>query len=73
MENVEEFIDEVMGERNKHLWENLPAGIKRRIYSMCVNKCHKLWMTLVTELTFNVESLVDMRQMVVSKWKMTVR
>jgi hypothetical protein len=67
MENVEEFIDEVMGERNRTLWENLPLGIKRRIYQHVRKQVPSIMDGLVTELTFNVESLVDMRQMVVSQ------
>ena len=67
MENVEEFIDEVMGERNRTLWENLPIGIKRRIYQHVRKQVPNIMDGLVTELTFNVESLVDMRQMVVSQ------
>jgi uncharacterized membrane protein YheB (UPF0754 family) len=67
MENVEDFIDEVMLERNQTLWENLPTGIKRRIYSHVRKQVPQVMENLVTELTFNVESLVDMRQMVVSQ------
>ncbi len=67
MENVEEFIDEVMGERNSTLWENLPLGIKRRIYQHIRKQIPSIMENLVTELTFNVENLVDMRQMVVSQ------
>jgi hypothetical protein len=67
MENVEDFIDEVMLERNQTLWENLPMGIKRRVYSHVRKQVPQVMEDLVTELTFNVESLVDMRQMVVSQ------
>ena len=67
MENVEDFIDEVMLERNQTLWENLPTGIKRRVYSHVRKQVPQVMENLVTELTFNVESLVDMRQMVVSQ------
>lgn len=67
MENVEEFIDEVMSERNSTLWENLPLGIKRRIYQHVRKQIPNIMENLVTELTFNVENLVDMRQMVVTQ------
>ncbi len=67
MENIEEFIDEVMSERNNTLWENLPLGIKRRIYQHVRKQIPNIMENLVTELTFNVENLVDMRQMVVSQ------
>ena len=67
MENIEEFIDEVMAERNRTLWENLPQAIKRRIYQHVRKQIPNIMENLVTELTFNVENLVDMRQMVVSQ------
>lgn len=65
MENVEEFIDEVMSERNSTLWENLPLAIKKRIYQHVRRQVPGIMESLVTELTFNVENLVDMREMVV--------
>ncbi|HEX5360981.1 MAG TPA: hypothetical protein VFW49_07835 [Fluviicoccus sp.] len=65
MERVEEFIDEVMSERNATLWENLPMAIKRRIYLHVRKQVPGIMDSLVTELTFNVENLVDMREMVV--------
>lgn len=67
MDNVEEFIDEIMLERNRTLWENLPVAIKRRVYRHVRNQVPHVMEGLVTELTFNVENLVDMRQMVVSQ------
>ena len=65
MDNVEELIDEVMSERNSTLWENLPRAIKRRIYTHVRKQVPGIMDSLVTELTFNVENLVDMREMVV--------
>lgn len=67
MENVDDFIDEVMTERNKTLWENLPNGIKRRIYDHVRKQVPNIMENLVTELTFSVEELVDMRDMVVKQ------
>lgn len=67
MENVDDFIDEVMTERNKTLWENLPNGIKRRIYDHVRKQVPNIMENLVTELTFSVEDLVDMRDMVVKQ------
>lgn len=67
MENIDEFIDEVMTERNNTLWQNLPHGIKRRIYSHVRKQVPQIMEDLVTELTFNVETLVDMREMVVKQ------
>ena len=64
---LEHLIDEVMLERNAVLWENLPYSIKRRIYSQAHKQLPDVLRELVTELTMNVESLVDMREMVVSQ------
>ncbi|ONG39571.1 hypothetical protein BKE30_09480 [Alkanindiges hydrocarboniclasticus] len=63
--DLEHLIDEVMLERNPVLWENLPFSIKRRIYSQAQKQIPTVLRDLVNELTFNVENLVDMREMVV--------
>ena len=62
---LEHLIDEMMMERNAVLWENLPYSIKRRIYAQAHKQLPGILRELVTELTMNVESLVDMRAMVV--------
>lgn len=62
---LEHLIDEVMLERNAVLWENLPFSIKRRIYAQAQKQIPTVLRELVNELTFNVESLVDMKEMVV--------
>jgi len=64
---LEHLIDEVMMDRNAVLWENLPFAIKRRIYAQAQKQMPTILRELVTELTMNVESLVDMREMVVSQ------
>ena len=64
---LEHLIDEVMMDRNAVLWENLPFAIKRRIYAQAQKQMPAVLRELVTELTMNVESLVDMREMVVSQ------
>ncbi|MCU4640316.1 hypothetical protein [Acinetobacter courvalinii] len=64
---LEHLIDEVMIDRNAVLWENLPYSIKRRIYAQAHKQLPNTLRELVTELTMNVESLVDMREMVVSQ------
>lgn len=64
---LEHLIDEVMMERKAVLWENLPYSIKRRIYAQAHNQLPHILTELVTELTYNVENLVDMRSMVVNQ------
>ncbi len=62
---LEHLIDEVMLDRNAVLWENLPYSIKRRIYAQAHKQMPEILKGLVTELTMNVESLVDMKEMIV--------
>ena len=62
---LEHLIDEVMIDRSAVLWENLPYSIKRRIYAQAHKQLPGVLRELVTELTLNVENLVDMREMVV--------
>lgn len=64
---LEHLIDEVMLERRAVLWENLPYSIKRRIYAQAHQQIPAILNDLVTELTYNVENLVDMRRMVVNQ------
>lgn len=64
---LEHLIDEVMMDRNAVLWENLPYSIKRRIYAQAQKQLPGTLKELVTELTMNVESLVNMRDMVVNQ------
>ena len=63
--DLEYLIGEMMMERNATLWQNLPYSLKRRIYSQAHKQLPDVLRNLVTELTMNVESLVDMRDMVV--------
>ncbi len=66
-DELEHLIDEVMLERNAILWENLPYSIKRRIYGQAHKQMPSVLRELVTELTYNVENLVDMREMIVQQ------
>jgi uncharacterized membrane protein YheB (UPF0754 family) len=66
-DDLEHLIDEVMIERNHLLWENLPYSIKRRIYSQARKQMPEVMRELVSELTYNVENLVDMREMIVTQ------
>ena len=64
---LEDLIDDVMYERYAVVWNNMPYSIKRRIYDQAHKQFPTVLHDLVTELTSNVESLVDMREMVVSQ------
>ncbi|OTG87551.1 hypothetical protein B9T31_03355 [Acinetobacter sp. ANC 4558] len=66
-QELDNLIDEVMLERNAILWENLPYSIKRRIYAQSHKQLPDVLKDLVTDLILNVESLVNMREMVVSR------
>ena len=65
--DLETLIEEVMLERNPILWENIPYAIKRRIFAQAHKQLPSILKELVTELTMNVESLVDMREMIVRR------
>lgn len=65
--NLEQLIDEVMLETRPILWENLPYALKRRIYRQAQKQLPQTMRDLVSDLTFKVEDLVNMREMVVNK------
>jgi uncharacterized membrane protein YheB (UPF0754 family) len=64
---LDALIDEIMLDCKATLWENLPYAIKRRIYAQAHAQVPAVLKDLVTELSVNVEQLVDMRSMVVNK------
>ncbi len=65
--NLEMLIDEIMLERSEALWGNVPYAVKRRIYAQAHQALPDIMQSLVTDLTYHVEDLVDMRQMIVNK------
>lgn len=65
--NLESLIDEIMLERSETLWRNLPYALKRRLYTQAHQELPAIMQSLVTDLTYHVEDLVDMRQMIVNK------
>ncbi|MDO4441813.1 MAG: hypothetical protein Q4B81_06495 [Moraxella sp.] len=65
--NLEQLIDEIMLERHQGLWNGMPYAIRRRIYAHAHKELSNIMKSLVLDLTHNVESLVDMRQMIVKK------
>ncbi|MGP4714421.1 MULTISPECIES: hypothetical protein [unclassified Psychrobacter] len=66
-QHLEALIDEIMLEHSPALWGNLPYALKRRIYVQAHKELPEIMQSLVTDLTYHVEDLVDMRQMIVNK------
>lgn len=65
--NLESLIDEIMLERSEALWSNIPYALKRRLYKQAHQALPEIMQSLVTDLTYHVEDLVDMREMIVNK------
>ncbi len=66
-DHLDSLIDEIMFERYYALWSHLPFAIKRRIYAHAHAELPSIMKALVLDLTYHVEDLVDMRQMIVRK------
>lgn len=66
-ENLESLIDEIMLDHSPALWGNLPYALKRRVYAQAHQELPNIMQSLVTDLTYHVEDLVDMRKMIVNK------
>ncbi len=65
--NVEDFIDEIMNEQNRVLWENLPNVIKRRVYARVRKQLPEILDHLVKDMSDNIEDLMDLKHMVVQR------
>ncbi len=64
---LEALVDEIMRERTAALWDSMPFAVKRRIYAYAHEQLPTLLKDLVLDLTDNVASLVDMREMIVNR------
>lgn len=67
LNRVEDFIDEIMNERNHVLWENLPNAIKKRVYARVRRQLPEVMDRLVKDMSENIEDLMDLKHMVVTR------
>lgn len=62
---LEEYIDEIMIERNAVLWENLPIMVRNRIYARARRQLPEILDNIVDDMAENIEQLIDLKAMVV--------
>ncbi len=62
---IEEYVDEIMTERNAVLWENLPLMVKNRIYARARRQIPEIMDNIVDDMAQNIEQLIDLKTMVV--------
>ncbi|MCF4165118.1 hypothetical protein L2U69_05645 [Zavarzinia compransoris] len=62
---IEEIVDEVMEERNRVFWQNLPRGVRRRVYDHIRSRLPDVMLEMMMEIMADVDNLVDIREMVV--------
>lgn len=60
---VEEYTDEVMCERNRVLWENLPMLVRRQVYRYVRRNLPEVMDGLVRAVIDDIERLVDVKRM----------
>ncbi|MFP5429540.1 MAG: DUF445 domain-containing protein [Gammaproteobacteria bacterium] len=65
MERIDEYVDEIMSEKNAVLWDNLPFMVKKRVYSRVRRQLPAIMDNMVEDMAENIEELVDLKQMVV--------
>jgi uncharacterized membrane protein YheB (UPF0754 family) len=65
MERIEDMVDEIMNDKNRVFWENLPVSFKKRVYARVRRQTPILMEGLVRDLGENIEDLIDLKAMVV--------
>jgi uncharacterized membrane protein YheB (UPF0754 family) len=60
---IEEYVDDVMNEHNRVLWENLPKMIKNRVYEHVRKRLPDIMDHLVKAIIDNIDDLVDVKEM----------
>lgn len=61
---LEEYIDELMTERNPVLWENVPLMVRNRVYARARRQLPEILDNIVDDMAENIEQLVDLKAMV---------
>jgi uncharacterized membrane protein YheB (UPF0754 family) len=64
-ERIEDMVDEIMNEKNRVFWENLPVSFKKRVYARVRRQMPEVMENLVRDLGDNIEDLIDLKAMVV--------
>jgi uncharacterized membrane protein YheB (UPF0754 family) len=64
---VEELVDEIMLKRHKTLWQNLPRPVKELVYARVKDQLPRIMQNLVDEMGPKIESLFDLKLMVIEK------
>lgn len=64
-ERIEDMVDEIMNEKNRVFWENLPVSFKKRVYARVRRQMPEVMENLVRDLGENIEDLIDLKAMVV--------
>lgn len=62
---LEEYIDEIMTERNAVLWENLPIMVRNRVYARARRQLPEILDNIVDDMAENIEQLIDLKAIVV--------
>lgn len=65
MERMEDMVDEIMNDKNRVFWENLPVSFKKRVYARVRRQTPEVMEGLVRDLGENIEDLIDLKAMVV--------
>lgn len=65
MDRIEDMVDEIMNEKNRVFWENLPVSFKKRVYARVRRQLPEVMDGLVRDLGENIEELIDLRAMII--------
>jgi uncharacterized membrane protein YheB (UPF0754 family) len=66
---IEEYIDEIMYERQAVLWDNLPISIKNKVYQWAHSQIPRRIEGLVAEFGTELNSLIDVKELFVEELK----
>ncbi|WP_203143020.1 DUF445 domain-containing protein [Marinobacter mangrovi] len=64
---TEEYVDELMLREYPTFWENLPASARKMVYDRVRRSTPQLVDNLVDDLSLNIESLLDIKGMVIEQ------
>ncbi|CAN0603741.1 unnamed protein product, partial [Ectocarpus sp. 12 AP-2014] len=64
---IEEYVDEMMLQEYPTFWENLPNSARRMVYDRVRKATPQLVDNLVSDISVNIEDLLDIKGMVIDR------
>lgn len=62
LDRLEDYVDDIMSEKNAVLWDNLPELVRRRVYQRVSRQLPSIFDNLIDDMAEHIDRLVDVHE-----------